>query len=136
MTIDVEMIDGENAALIHAALGVEGASGSSPHVCVDSPPSALHFPSPYGSGGSPTKYISPRLRGSVSPLSLDTLPIKRSLAADAAPNWRSNLLFGATPTADATIPAVSSPNLSLLTEVLGSFGPSRVSSGMYLTILS
>ncbi|CAM6086264.1 unnamed protein product [Calypogeia fissa] len=24
MTIDVEMIDGENAALIHAALGVEG----------------------------------------------------------------------------------------------------------------
>ncbi|CAM6083451.1 unnamed protein product [Calypogeia fissa] len=93
MTPDVIMVDGDDSSsLAHSALGVDGASSTFSHASevlsgAALPMPATHSPPLYGPVNSPPKYILPRLRGVVSPTSPTTLLLKRSLAANAAPNW-------------------------------------------------
>ncbi|CAM6089405.1 unnamed protein product [Calypogeia fissa] len=133
MTLDVVMADGDDSCLLIPAdqtLRSNGGSGSVANVVgdlsgggADTP--AFSPPSVCGPGSSPTKYVSPRLRGSLSPTSPTTLLPKRVLVADAAPNWRSNLLFGVTSNTAAPVPTISSQNPSFAREVLGTTKLSR-----------
>ncbi|CAM6085018.1 unnamed protein product [Calypogeia fissa] len=127
MTLDVVMADGDDSCLLIPAdhtLRLNGGSGSFTNVAGDlsggGVDSATSLPaSGCGPGSSPTKYVSPRLRGSMSPTSPTTLLPKCVLAVDAAPNWRSNLLFGVDSNTVAPVPTISSQNPSLAHEAHG-----------------
>ncbi|CAM6127979.1 unnamed protein product [Calypogeia fissa] len=133
MTIDVVMADNDSSLLIPAdqTLRSNGGSGSVANVAGDLSGGgavipAFSPPSVGGPGSSPTKYVSPRLCGSLSPTSPTTLLPKRVLAADAAPNWRSNLLFGMTSNTAAPVPTILRQNPSFAHEVLGTSKLPRV----------
>ncbi|CAM6113123.1 unnamed protein product [Calypogeia fissa] len=118
MTLDVVMVDGDDSGFPAQASRSpvsEMAASSSVHVPKGIMTSAAQssavlsgpIVTPYGPGSSPTKYVSPRLRGSSPQTSPTTLRNTSFGAADAVPCWRSNLLFGET----ANTVATSSPDL-------------------------
>ncbi|CAM6084504.1 unnamed protein product [Calypogeia fissa] len=133
MTLDVVMADGDDYGLLKQVSGAASPGNVSDpilHVSEDllmsnSPSHALHSGvsvTPYGLGGSPTKYVSPRLRGSPSLTSPTMLAHSRSLAADTAPTWRSNLLFGETSNTGATFSSGTTSNPSPRSQVSGTIG--------------
>ncbi|CAM6089990.1 unnamed protein product [Calypogeia fissa] len=134
MTLDVVMADGDDYGLLKQVSGAARPGNvSAPilHVSEDllmssspshAPHSGVDFVTPYGLGSSPTKYVSPRLRGSPPLTPPTTLAHSHSLAADTTPTWRSNLLFGGTSNTGATFYSGTTSNLSPRSQVSGSFG--------------